>query len=756
MEIHRCRFVEYMPSAINALAFTTGTARPLVACGRANGDIEIWNPFSWHLEKRILGELNTSVESIIWVHKLSLTETDKIIYSTKDEQEKALKELANKSPRLFSGSANGLIIEWDTTKLKSKKFINSHGGAIWCMAVNHANTLLAIGCDDGGVRIFEITDDGLSLIKNYDRKEAKVTSIAWDKEDKYIVFGTSNSLIIKWDVEQGREILRITPDKNSRKETIVWAIQVLKDDTIISGDSLGYVCFWEGTFGTMKQKLGGHDADVLCLASNMDGTMVYSSGVDRKCVLYRIVPKPKSYGKDNSVNEKYWVKVGYSRHHMHDVKALAICEERGVNSVISGGVDTTMVFAPTLNFPKSKYYRVPYVPLKPMINMSKSKKLIMFRSNDHIKIWRLGKAMPPEPDQFKQKIPRLELVEPQKAILEIKLKGNNQLMASSISENGEWIAVSDVERIKLFKVLEDDDNPVHSNHLKVRKIKDFPQVTIDGRNVGANLLGFVPNGSKLVVAFMNSEIVVFGLEIDEEDDVYITVLERFDDYSTKPDCEPLTSLTISEDGKWLATGDLLNQIYVYNLETLKHHMTINQFSSIHTSLTFNPFEPILVITLTSNQFYLFDLQQKKLTDWSLKYSEKLPQNFLNLKDKIMGCSFNPSSDSMIVWGANYLCLIDFNKCKIKEGTDNNDELICARCSGQQSKPKFLKKQQSGEQEQKYEKIYTDTISFQLVNRYQTLMYLNFIKHNQLVVVERSFSSILENLPPSFYKAKYGT
>lgn len=60
------------------------------------------------------------MESIIWVHKLSLTETDKIIYSTKDEQEKALKELANKTPRLFSGSANGLIIEWDTTKLKSK------------------------------------------------------------------------------------------------------------------------------------------------------------------------------------------------------------------------------------------------------------------------------------------------------------------------------------------------------------------------------------------------------------------------------------------------------------------------------------------------------------------------------------------------------------------------------------------------------------------------------------------------------------
>jgi len=51
-----------------------------------------------------------------------------------------------------------------------------------------------------------------------------------------------------------------------------------------------------------------------------------------------------------------------------------------------------MVYAPILNFPKSKYYRLPFVPLKPMINMSKSKKLIMFRSTDQIKIWRLGKG----------------------------------------------------------------------------------------------------------------------------------------------------------------------------------------------------------------------------------------------------------------------------------------------------------------------------------------------------------------------------
>lgn len=52
MEVHRCRFVDYTPSAINALAFAPNTTKPVMACGRANGDIEVWNPKNeWTLEK---------------------------------------------------------------------------------------------------------------------------------------------------------------------------------------------------------------------------------------------------------------------------------------------------------------------------------------------------------------------------------------------------------------------------------------------------------------------------------------------------------------------------------------------------------------------------------------------------------------------------------------------------------------------------------------------------------------------------------
>ena len=41
MDIHRCRFSEWMPSAACAMSFHPEL--PLLAVGRENGDIELWN-----------------------------------------------------------------------------------------------------------------------------------------------------------------------------------------------------------------------------------------------------------------------------------------------------------------------------------------------------------------------------------------------------------------------------------------------------------------------------------------------------------------------------------------------------------------------------------------------------------------------------------------------------------------------------------------------------------------------------------------
>ena len=49
----------------------------------------------------------------------------------------------------------------------------------------------------------------------------------------------------------------------------------------------------------------------------------------------------------------------------------------------------------------------------------------------------------------------MELIEPQQAVLEMTFKDGRNLTASALSEDGHWIAVADIEEVKLFRI---DDN----------------------------------------------------------------------------------------------------------------------------------------------------------------------------------------------------------------------------------------------------------------------------------------------------------
>ncbi|CAG8487478.1 2874_t:CDS:10 [Acaulospora morrowiae] len=739
MFVHRCRFVDFMPAAVNCLAFTPPTTQPFLACGRANGNIEIWNPKGqWNLERTIPGEKGASVEALIWVHQTTFPHSNNLTFRTESKRKGVSNELRSELLKLFSGSSNGLIIEWDTTTLKQKKSIDSHGGAVWSMKNNNANTLLAVGCEDGGVRIFDITDGELILKRNFVRNEARIMSLAWSFDDKFIVTGSSDSCIVRWDVSEARINQRMTVDTLKKKDTIVWAINVLRNGTIVSGDSLGHVCFWDEKVGVMQQKFNAHDADVLCLASNQEGTIVFSSGVDRKCFLFRLVDSG-IVDEGDSKKIDPWVLAGFRRSHLHDVRSIALSEDQ---ALVSGGVDAVMVVYPLDNFLQGNIRRLPFVPQKPLISISKSKRLLMYRNDNQIKLWKLGEAALSDSWQLEQ-IPRLDLMKPQQAILEMSFKGNFYLTASAISEDGEWIAVADIEIVKVFKVQKDISNP---EKIAVRKVK-FPQNVVDGRRVGAHQLLFTPDGSKLIVVYADSSIVVSELEGWQHNE--IKVLKKFNQHARPLDSESVAtviSVAINGDGKWMATGDLLNRINIYNLDGLEHHVTLPKYSSTHTSLTFHPSVPSLVVTLASNEFLIFDVESGKLTDWSQKHSQNLPNEFLRLENRIMGCAFDPeNSNVMILWAANYFCLIDFGRCK-------EAPLLLSHCNGWQKKlqnrQKYRKKRKKSDNE--------GEINFQLVYRYQPLLFVDFIESNSMVVVERPFAMVLENLPPSFYKAQYGT
>lgn len=66
----------------------------------------------------------------------------------------------------------------------------------------------------------------------------------------------------------------------------VWSLLALPDGTMVTGDSRGFVSFWDAVHGTAVAQFRRHAADVLALAASPDGRSVYAAGVDPQVVLY--------------------------------------------------------------------------------------------------------------------------------------------------------------------------------------------------------------------------------------------------------------------------------------------------------------------------------------------------------------------------------------------------------------------------------------------------------------------------------------
>jgi len=193
----------------------------------------------------------------------------------------------------------------------TKRTINSTGGAIWSVSANPKSTILALGCEDGSIQLLSAEHDGLSHLRKLGKVGSRLLSIAWgppisrgsrpsvgitpDSDDSsddenddewldgWLVTGCADSSIRKWDFSTGRITNRLTTDKTRGERTLVWAVSVLgcvsrtlkmpgmvlniySDGTIVSGDSMGIVKFWEPRTCTQLSTFQAHGADVLCLS----------------------------------------------------------------------------------------------------------------------------------------------------------------------------------------------------------------------------------------------------------------------------------------------------------------------------------------------------------------------------------------------------------------------------------------------------------------------------------------------------------
>ncbi|KAF2440538.1 WD40 repeat-like protein [Karstenula rhodostoma CBS 690.94] len=553
MDIHRSRFVPFPPSAINALAFshtepTLGNKDPeglRLAVGRANGNIEIWNPANgaWQQERVFYGGKDRSVEGLAWTQ-----EPD-----SKDGNGK----ITPGRLRLFSIGYSNSVTEWDLATGLPLRHSDGNNSEVWCFAAQpkfskYAKGLeseddtpqkLVAGCADGTLVLLSTADDDLRFEKFVARsmvKKARVLSVTF-KDRRTVIAGFADSTIRVYDTRNGFVIRSISLGNRGPggpRETLVWKVRTLPNGGFVSGDSNGDICVYDGKNYSQTQRISAHEADVLDVAVSRDGTKMFSGGMDCRTTYYTCNPRGK------------WREVSHQRYHEHDVKAMAAYDGAGLSVTVSGGIDTQPIVLPIRNYGKELSRGLPALPHSPPLISAPDARLMVSWWNCEIRIWRV-KAQD-------------DSVEKPKVVARLALQGDENISSVSTTRDGGLLAVATAREVKLFQLLETSTEL--GSGLRIKKL-ELPST------LGAKLVRFTPDGKWLAIIDMANDVSMIRI-IRTEDErpraLHTTLrLHRIDRVEDASD--PLSSPTglynrsishaeFSPDGSIFAVADLAGYV----------------------------------------------------------------------------------------------------------------------------------------------------------------------------------------------------
>ncbi|CAG8924864.1 unnamed protein product [Penicillium salamii] len=727
MDIHRCRFVSYNPQAINALAFSHPPSADLagrgiptlrLAIGRANGDIEIWNPMrgAWFQETVMRGGKDRSIEGLAW---------------TLDPQEDGPENV--KLPgklRLFSIGYSAAVTEWDLENGRPLRHSSGNYGEIWCLAAQprwqapkgktgpaegeYTGQHLAAGCADGSIVILSTADNDLKFqrLMRPSTKRARVLSVTFQNRHT-IVAGYADSSIRLFDIRSGSQLRTISLGKGPTggpKELLVWSVKCLPDGTIVSGDSAGEIRFWDAKNYSLVQRIQGHLADTLDVAVSSNGDTVISGGADQRTVVYR--------KKDGEKGDKKgrWAEIMHRRYHTHDVKTFAVYETKDISIAVSGGPDATPIVLPLREFGKEHHRKLSSLPQIPQLTSAPSARLVMSFWDREVSLFRVSRG-PASPN---------ENIDGQRHRLvgKVLIQGEENISSAMLSSDGKTLAVATVGEIKLFSLRRRKGD--EKGALRIQKI-DVPSTL---SNEGARLVTISPDGRWLSVVRPNSEIYMARIQPSSTSADKTQVVPHFArlkratrhvrhekaSHGSLGDYErTIRSIVFSDDSQLLATGDISGCVDTWALSTAKDSTNgtvkakessesdddssddededveiegerwsiaaaespIPRMKSGVTLMSFRPKaaptqqtltngtqqagQDRLMVLTSEHQLVEFSARDGTLSEWSRRNPKAyLPAEFRGVKDRAMGCMWDlfEGRERLWLYGASWLWMFD--------------------------------------------------------------------------------------------------
>lgn len=687
LRVHRCRFVDWMPHAIHSASFDPTGAQLAVA--RANGDVEIWRADrKWHLRYVVRGSEQAKVSALRW----------------------------SASGRLFVASLDGTLWEVDFALLRKKRVTDSNGGPIWCMEVNDAAEALAVGCEDGRIRVFSFQNDDLYFLKGFVATGRRVVSLAWHAASNKMFSGSEDGVIHCWNALSGRNESRITLESLAKQKCVVWSLLVLENLTVVSGDSHGNLSFWSGHTGTLLQKFSHLTADILALAVDRSNSVLFASGVDNQVVEFRRVA-----GHANN-----WAYSYSHRAHSHDVRALAL--SGGAHPVlVSGGVDTQLVWYRADSFNVHRPAKIASMPYSKSISLAREKRLLLVQKSTTLDLWRLASG-------------DAAAANGHKLLLELQMSDSFNIACSALSPDGTFVACSTAKELKLFSL-------DAASGYRPRKLP-LPAAAQDA----ARVLAFSPDSTRLVIGSGAHQVTVLDL-------AKLEILKTFDaapQGSSSADAvsesSAILSLSISLDGQWLSTGDAANNLSIYNLDSMQFYAHLPRPSEMHTSMGFNPSGTTLVVTLVSNSFVCYDVEKKGLSMWYRSHHEQFPKALVDGRN-VKGMAFDPAHpDLLYLYSQASLYQINMSKDAPLSPSPTKKQRGRSRTLsvGTESDGK-----RTAESEGELVDLDGSNGFCRVINRYRPLSFVDFLDESELLIVETPWLKVLSRLPGALQRHKYG-